>query len=222
MSDFIVQQQGSGVPDRNLWLLVGSGSYWRFLLRKHRAAGVHHQPDGKGKRAWVSLPAKRSTYINPHWQGAGAFHRLCSNLHQIFKPLQRRQLHRRLPTRSKIYIRHFYRQQERMKFMANITYRQVNDYMVPNLTLPPEESAIRLGNGAWCIRTTYKNTTPSSSQLSWLKANSTNTAPKSTNRQMRCLILSLSSWRKEKVLAKNLRSKTKWNGLFEWIIFVKE
>ncbi len=28
--------------------------------------------------------------------------------------------------------------------MANITYRQVNDYMIPNLKLPPEESAIRL------------------------------------------------------------------------------
>ncbi|MGN0653549.1 MAG: TnpV protein [Oscillospiraceae bacterium] len=27
----------------------------------------------------------------------------------------------------------------------NITYRQVNDYMIPNLKLPPEESAIRLG-----------------------------------------------------------------------------
>ena len=32
-----------------------------------------------------------------------------------------------------------------MKFMANITYRQVADYMIPNLTLPPEESAVRLG-----------------------------------------------------------------------------
>jgi hypothetical protein len=32
-----------------------------------------------------------------------------------------------------------------MKIMANITYRQVNDYMIPNLTLPPEETAIRLG-----------------------------------------------------------------------------
>ena len=29
--------------------------------------------------------------------------------------------------------------------MANITYRPVNDYMIPNLTLPPEESTIRLG-----------------------------------------------------------------------------
>ena len=29
--------------------------------------------------------------------------------------------------------------------MANITYRQVNDYMIPNLRLPPKESAIRLG-----------------------------------------------------------------------------
>ena len=29
--------------------------------------------------------------------------------------------------------------------MANITYRQVNDYMIPNLRLPPEESAVRLG-----------------------------------------------------------------------------
>ena len=27
----------------------------------------------------------------------------------------------------------------------NITYRQVNDYMIPNLILPPEESKIRLG-----------------------------------------------------------------------------
>ena len=32
-----------------------------------------------------------------------------------------------------------------MNIMANITYRQVNDYMIPNLTLPPEESTIRLG-----------------------------------------------------------------------------
>ena len=29
--------------------------------------------------------------------------------------------------------------------MAYITYRQVNDYTIPNLRLPPEESAIRLG-----------------------------------------------------------------------------
>lgn len=29
--------------------------------------------------------------------------------------------------------------------MANITYRQVGDYMIPNIKLPPEESAIRLG-----------------------------------------------------------------------------
>ena len=29
--------------------------------------------------------------------------------------------------------------------MANITYRQVNDYMIPNLKLPLEETVIRLG-----------------------------------------------------------------------------
>ncbi len=29
--------------------------------------------------------------------------------------------------------------------MAKITYRQVNDYMIPNLKLPPKESTIRLG-----------------------------------------------------------------------------
>ncbi len=28
--------------------------------------------------------------------------------------------------------------------MANITYRQVNDYIIPNLKLPPEEISIRL------------------------------------------------------------------------------
>ena len=32
-----------------------------------------------------------------------------------------------------------------MNIMAYITYRQVNDYTIPNLRLPPEESAIRLG-----------------------------------------------------------------------------
>lgn len=32
-----------------------------------------------------------------------------------------------------------------MNIMANITYRQVNDYMIPNLRLSPEESAICLG-----------------------------------------------------------------------------
>ncbi|MBQ3161052.1 MAG: TnpV protein [Oscillospiraceae bacterium] len=29
--------------------------------------------------------------------------------------------------------------------MVNITYRQVADYMIPNLRLSPEESAVRLG-----------------------------------------------------------------------------
>ncbi len=29
--------------------------------------------------------------------------------------------------------------------MANITYRQVGDYQIPNLRLPPEESTIHLG-----------------------------------------------------------------------------
>ena len=29
--------------------------------------------------------------------------------------------------------------------MKNITYRQVNDYMIPNLTLPPEEVSVTLG-----------------------------------------------------------------------------
>ena len=28
--------------------------------------------------------------------------------------------------------------------MKNITYRQVNDYMIPNLTLPPKEASVRL------------------------------------------------------------------------------
>ncbi len=37
--------------------------------------------------------------------------------------------------------------------MANITYREVNGYLIPNLTLPPEESAIRLGK--WGML--YKN-----------------------------------------------------------------
>ena len=32
-----------------------------------------------------------------------------------------------------------------MKPMANITYRQVNDFMIPNLTLPPEEASVTLG-----------------------------------------------------------------------------
>lgn len=29
--------------------------------------------------------------------------------------------------------------------MANLIYRQVLDYMIPNLTLPPEEANVRLG-----------------------------------------------------------------------------
>ena len=29
--------------------------------------------------------------------------------------------------------------------MANITYRQVGDYQIPNLKLPPEEAKVRLG-----------------------------------------------------------------------------
>ena len=29
--------------------------------------------------------------------------------------------------------------------MTNIIYRQVNDFMIPNLTLPPEEASVTLG-----------------------------------------------------------------------------
>lgn len=32
-----------------------------------------------------------------------------------------------------------------MKIMANITYRQVNDFMIPNLIPTPEEATIKLG-----------------------------------------------------------------------------
>ncbi|MBO5020989.1 MAG: TnpV protein [Clostridia bacterium] len=32
-----------------------------------------------------------------------------------------------------------------MTIMANITYRRIADYMIPNLTLPPEEANITLG-----------------------------------------------------------------------------
>lgn len=32
-----------------------------------------------------------------------------------------------------------------MKEKSKITYRRVGDYMIPNLTLPPEEAKVRLG-----------------------------------------------------------------------------
>ena len=47
-----------------------------------------------------------------------------------------------------------------MKFMANITYRQVNDYMIPNLTLPPEETSIRLGKWGMLHKDYLQNHNP--------------------------------------------------------------
>ena len=47
-----------------------------------------------------------------------------------------------------------------MKIMANITYRQVNDYMIPNLTLPPEETAIRLGKWGMMYKDYLQKHTP--------------------------------------------------------------
>lgn len=44
--------------------------------------------------------------------------------------------------------------------MANITYRQVNDYMIPNLKLPPEESAIRLGKWGMLHKDYLENHNP--------------------------------------------------------------
>ena len=44
--------------------------------------------------------------------------------------------------------------------MANITYRQVNDYMIPNLTLPPEETAIRLGKWGMMYKDYLQKHTP--------------------------------------------------------------
>ena len=40
-----------------------------------------------------------------------------------------------------------------MNIMANITYRQVNGYLIPNLTIPPEESTIRLGKWGMIYKT---------------------------------------------------------------------
>ena len=36
-----------------------------------------------------------------------------------------------------------------MKYNTNITYRQVGDFKIPNLTLPPEEATITLSK--WCM-----------------------------------------------------------------------
>lgn len=44
--------------------------------------------------------------------------------------------------------------------MANITYRQVNDYMIPNLKLPPEEIAIRLGKWGMLYKDYLQKHTP--------------------------------------------------------------
>ena len=44
--------------------------------------------------------------------------------------------------------------------MANITYRQVNDYMIPNLTLPPEETSIRLGKWGMMYKDYLQKHTP--------------------------------------------------------------
>ncbi len=41
--------------------------------------------------------------------------------------------------------------------MANITYRQVADYMIPNLFLPPEESTIRLGKWGMLFKDYLQN-----------------------------------------------------------------
>lgn len=44
--------------------------------------------------------------------------------------------------------------------MANITYRQVNDYMIPNLILPPEETTIRLGKWGMLHKDYVQKNTP--------------------------------------------------------------
>lgn len=44
-----------------------------------------------------------------------------------------------------LHTTHLLRIRKDNAIMKNITYRQANDYMIPNLTLPPEEANIRLG-----------------------------------------------------------------------------
>ena len=44
-----------------------------------------------------------------------------------------------------LHTTHLLRIRKDDAIMKNITYRQVNDYMIPNLILPPEEANITLG-----------------------------------------------------------------------------
>lgn len=44
--------------------------------------------------------------------------------------------------------------------MTNITYRQVADYMIPNLRLSPEETAIRLGKWGMMYKDYLQKHTP--------------------------------------------------------------
>ena len=101
---------------------------------------MYHRADGKSRKE-PERPCRqgRTADVNTRRQRERAVYQLCKFLHQVFEPLQRRQLHRRFQTRCKIYIRHFYQQQERMDEM-NITYRTVGDYKIPNITLSPEDS----------------------------------------------------------------------------------
>lgn len=78
-----------------------------------------------------------------------------------------------------------------MKNNTNIQYRQVGDFNIPNLILPPEEANIKLGKWGMLHKDYLLKNRRCYLQHYLLKANFISTVQRFKIRQSRCLILLL-------------------------------
>ena len=87
--------------------------------------------------------------------------------------------------------------------MSKITYRQVGDYLIPNLSLPPEEAKVALGK--WGM--IYKDYLFNHKKVVF------STLLAEGKLYQHCAEIEK---QRQKVSQRNLKSKTNWNGFKEW------
>ncbi len=109
-----------------------------------------------------------------------------------------------------------------MKNNTNITYRQVGDYNIPNLTLPPEEAKVTLGKWG-LLHKDYLLKHKKVLFTTLLTQGKLYQYCAKVETQAQQMFDTLVEQMKEaEGVTEQLKEKIKWNGYREWEIFCNE
>ena len=105
--------------------------------------------------------------------------------------------------------------------MANITYRQVSDYMIPNLTLPLEKSTIRLGKWGMFHKDYLQKHKKVLFATLITQGKFYQHCIEIENQAQHMFNRIVEQMKETEGITEELKEHNQWNGYSEWVIFSK-